>query len=215
MQAHSFKMSYLCGVGAVIFASPCLAQITNRLTFGAGAGFTSPVRWSENRLDTGFNFMAHAGMNVSPRIGARIEFGYNQLGISSAVLQSIGVPSGSARVYSLTLNPEIRLNPKGRFDAYATFGGGYYRRTVELTQPTVAIVTAFDPFYGVFFPIGVPAEQVLDSYSQNKGGLNVGGGVAFRFREDGRAQFFAETKYHYIFTSGRTTLVPVTFGVRW
>lgn len=215
MTGNSFKRVYALSAGVAILSLPCFAQITNTLTFGAGVGFTSPVRWSEDRLDTGFNFTANGGLNLKPRIGAKLEFGYNQLGLASSVLQAVGVPSGSARVYSLTLNPEIRVNPRGRFDEYLTFGGGYYRRTVEFTEPTVALFTGFDPFYGVFVPVGVPVQQVLGYYSQNKGGLNVGGGVTIRFREDSRAKFFAESKYHYIFTNGRTTLLPVTFGIRW
>jgi len=204
----------LCVAGAMM-ALPCYAQITNRLTFGAGVGFTAPLRWSENRLDTGLNFTANGGVNIVDRFALKLEYGYNQLGISSAVLSNVGVPGGGAHIHSLTLQPEIRFNPKGRLDGYVTFGGGYYRRTVEFTQPSVEFFTGFDPFYGAFVPVGVPTTQVLDSFTQNKGGLNVGAGLTFRVKEDSKAKFFAESKYHYIFTNGRTTLIPVTFGFRW
>jgi hypothetical protein len=109
----------------------------------------------------------------------------------------------------------VRLNPRGRFDMYFLGGGGYYRRTVEFTEPTLAVVTVFDPFYGVFFPAAIPANNVLGSFTQNKGGLNIGGGFTVRLGEDTNVKLFAETRYHYLFTNQRTTIVPVTFGFRW
>ena len=87
---------------------------------------------------------------------------------------------------------------------------------LEFTEPTIATVTLFDPFYGVFFPAAVPANTVLGSFTQNKGGLNIGTGIEAKLREDGQTKFFAETRYHYIYTSPRATkILPVTFGLRW
>jgi hypothetical protein len=93
---------------------------------------------------------------------------------------------------------------------------GTTRRTIEFTQPTIGTVTAFDPFYGVFFPVAVPANTVLGSFTQNKGGLNISGGIAARIRGDSNAKFLAEARHHYIFTTPQeTTVLPVTFGFRW
>jgi opacity protein-like surface antigen len=192
-----------------------VAQNTNKFTFNIGGGFTEPVRHTDGRLNTGFNITAGAGVNLAPQVGVIGEFGYNQLDLSDAALSLAGVPAGSTRIYSLTLNPIVRFNPRGRFDAYVVGGGGYYRRTVEFTQPTTATVTAFDPFYG-FFPALVPANVVLGSFIQNKGGLNIGGGISVRVRGDSNTKFFAETRYHYLYTTPvRTSILPVTFGIRW
>jgi hypothetical protein len=80
----------------------------------------------------------------------------------------------------------------------------------------VISVTAFDPFFGVFFPANIPANTVLGSFTQNKGGLNIGAGVSVRVRGDSNAKFYAESRYHYIFTTPvGTSLLPVTFGLRW
>ena len=101
-------------------------------------------------------------------------------------------------------------------DAYLVGGGGYYRRTVEFTEPTISTITVFDPFYGVFFPAAVPATTVLGSFTQNKGGLNAGLGLSVRVKEDSNAKFYAESRYHYVYTTPvRTTVLPVTFGFRW
>jgi opacity protein-like surface antigen len=208
--------SIACGLGGLLLALPSAAQNTNRFTFEIGGGFTEPAKHAANRLDTGYNLTVGGGINFTPHFGIVGEFGYNELGVTSAVLQREGVPDGSGRIYSLTLNPIVHFNPRGRFDAYIVGGGGYYRRTIEFTEPSVITVTAFDPFFGVFYPANIPANTVLGSFTQNKGGLNIGAGVSLRVRGDSNAKFFAESRYHYIFTSPvGTGLLPVTFGFRW
>src|SRR5207247_1746093 len=133
-------------VGGLLLAWPLTAQNTSKFTFEIGGGFTEPVQHTPNRLDTGFNFTVGGGMNFTPHFGVVGEFGYNELGVTSRVLQAEGVPNGTGRIYSLTLNPIVHFNPRGRFDAYIVGGGGYYRRTIEFTEPTVTTVTAFDQF---------------------------------------------------------------------
>jgi opacity protein-like surface antigen len=202
-------------VAAFMLGGACFAQNTNKFAFSAGGGFTEPVSHSDGRFDPGFNFGAGAGYNFHPNFGVMADFGFNHLGVNSTTLASVGVPDGSGRVYSLTLGPIVHFNPKGKFDAYAIGGGGYYRRTVEFTQPAVQTITAFDPFFG-FYPANVATNVVLGSFTQNKGGLNIGGGVSMRLRGDSNLKFFAEARYHYIFTSPiRTAVLPVTFGLRW
>ena len=90
------------------------------------------------------------------------------------------MPDGDARIYSVTLNPIVHFNPRGRFDAYVIGGGGYYRRSVDYTQPGVGTATFFDPFFGVFLPGRGADHQVLATFIQNKGGLNIGGGISVR-----------------------------------
>jgi opacity protein-like surface antigen len=205
----------ICCAAGLVLAQPSVAQTTNKFTFNVGAGFTEPVR-NYGRLDVGFNFVAAGGANLTPHFGVLAEFGYNQLGVTSRALSVIGAPDGASRIYSVTLNPIVHFNPHGRFDAYVVGGGGFYRRTIEFTEPTIATATFFDPFYGVFYPAAVPANTVLGSFTQNKGGLNIGMGLEGRLREDGQTKFFAEARYHYIYTSPRATkMLPVTFGFRW
>lgn len=206
----------VCFLTMLFAASPAAGQPTNRWIFHVGAGFTEPVRYSSDRLNRGFNANVGAGVNFLPEFGLVGEFGFNHLGLSRGALAAAGVPDGSGRIYSLTANPIFRFNPRGRFDAYVIGGGGYYRRTVEFTAPTVTSVTAFDPYWGVFYPAVVPANAVLGSFSQNKAGLNAGGGVSVRLTGDSETKFFAETRYHYLYTTPlRTTILPVTFGLRW
>ena len=202
-------------LAGILLASPGLAQTTSPFSFNIGAGFTEPSGPDHRRLDTGFNINAGVGFNFVPNVGVQAEFGYNQLGIKSSLLSTVGVPDGQARIYSATLNPIVRFNPTGRFDFYLIGGGGFYHRTVEFTQPTITSVVAFDPFFG-FFPVNVPANQVVASQEQNKAGLNIGAGVSARIKGDSNLKVYAESRYHYIFTNPiRTTVWPVTFGLRW
>jgi hypothetical protein len=60
---------------------------------------------------------------------------------------------------------------------------------------TIATFTALDPFFGVFYPVAVPANQALLSYDANK--LGVSGGAGFNFHlGSGHSKFFAEARHH-------------------
>ena len=215
MQAKGFR-STLCLLAALSFAGTAGAQNTSKFAFNVGGGFTEPVVHADGRANTGFNITAGAGINFAPQFGISAEFGYNRLNLSNSVLSAVGVPGGNAHIYSVTLEPTVHLNAHGRFGAYLIGGGGFYRRTIDFTAPTVDTVTLFDPFFGVVYPAAIPATQVLASFTQNKGGLNIGGGLEFRVKGDSNAKIYAEARYHYIFTTPvRTTILPVTFGFRW
>lgn len=211
------SVSRLAIWGALVTAaltSPVFAQ--SLLTFSIGGGPTVPAKYSSRRFDTGYNLTAGLGIHPVRAFGIMAEFGFNNMGITRSALDRVGVPGGSGRIYSVTLNPMVHLNPRGRFDVYLTGGGGYYRRTIEFTEPSSAIATGFDPFYGIFFPVEVPTTNVLGSYSQNKAGINGGAGIAIRLGQDSRSTIFAESRYHYIYTTPvRTAMIPVTFGFRW
>ena len=158
---------------------------------------------------------AALGFNFSQYVGVMIQTDYNRFGINGATLSSAGFPDGNVSVFSATLDPIVHLTPRSHFDVYLIGGGGLYRRTQEFTQPGLAAVTAFDPFFG-FYTAAVPTTQVLSSYTVNKPGVNGGaGGIDFGSKWHGK--FFAEARYHRIFMSNglHTDYVPVSFGFRW
>ncbi len=207
-------LALLAASTALFLAMPVAAQSKFNVSFGGGP--TIPAKYTGRRFDTGYNFTAGVGMHPVRAFGVMAEFGYYRNGINSTQLSAIGVPGGGSRIYSLTLNPMVHLVPSGRFDVYLVGGGGYYRRTVELTSPSSAITTGFDPYYGFFFPVEVATTNVLGSVTQNKAGWNAGAGIAVRLGEDSRATLFAESRYHYIYTTPvRTAMLPVTLGFRW
>jgi len=189
------------------------AQEVPRFTFNAGAGFTPPLGATGQRLDTGWNVGAGAGYNFNARFAVMGQFQFNDFRVNTATLNNLGYPDGSVRLWSLTLDPVVHLNPRGHLDVYLIGGGGLYHRTQEFTSPTVATVTGFDPFFG-FVPVEVPANQVLASYSVNKPGVNGGVGVALGTKWN--AKFYAEARYHRMFIGDtHTDFIPVTFGIRF
>ncbi len=199
-------------LGMLAFAS-LNAQEVKRFSFEAGAGFVTPVGTSGQHLETGWDIRGGAGVNLSPYFGVMLNAGYDSFGINAATLNAVGVPGGDLRVFKATIDPIVHLNPKGRFDVYATGGGGIYHRTQEFTQPTVGYATGFDPFFG-FYPYAYQANQVLASYTVNKPGIDAGMGLAFGSKWHGK--FFAEARYNRIFMrNSHTDYVPVSFGFRW
>jgi opacity protein-like surface antigen len=189
------------------------AQEIPHFTFNAGGGFTVPVGTTGSHLDTGWNAGIGGGYNFNNRVGALLQFNYNDLGINSGTLANIGVPGGSDSIWSLTLNPIVHLTPRSKADVYVIGGGGLYHRNYEFTAPTVATVTGFDPFLG-FFPYNIAANQVIASESLNKPGFNVGVGVALGTKWN--AKFYAEARYNRMFLGDyHADYMPVTFGVRW
>jgi len=180
-----------------------------------GGGFSEPVSDVGKRLDNhGWNISAGAGVS-GKRVGLMLDFMFNDFGINRTSLDQVQAPDGSVRYWAFTLDPVIHLNRESPVDVYVTGGGGIYHRTIEFTQPGLATVTAFDPWFG-FYPATVATNQVIGSYGLYKPGVNAGAGIAFRLGSS-HAKVFAEARYHHMFTSGSidNSFIPVTFGIRW
>ena len=205
----------LLAASSLLMAGIVGAQEVPRFTFNVGGGFTQTVGGTSRRLDsTGYNLGAGAGVNLHPNLSLLLDFNYNGLGVNQATLSTLGFPDGNVRLWSLTLNPVVHINRSGPVSVYFIGGGGLYQRTQEFTQPAIATVTAYDPFFG-FGSFGVPVNQVLSSYTVNKPGVN--GGMGLNFGTKWSAKFYAEARYHRMFLSGdrHMDFIPVTFGLRW
>src|ERR1041385_2812865 len=195
------------GIGLLLIGAVS-AQETPPFAFNVGAGFTEPVGGTGRRLDAGWNFDAGAGYNFNSYVGLMAQFNFNRLDVNSATVNALGFPGGDIRLWSVTLDPVVHTHPRGPMDVYFIGGGGWYQRTQEFTQPTTAFFTGFDPFFG-FFPVAVPATQVLTSYTVNKPGVNGGMGVSFGTKW--HVKFYAEARYHRMFLGNdrHTDLLPV------
>jgi hypothetical protein len=168
-----------------------------------------------SRLTTGFNVGVGAGYELNENVELEGNFNYNGLGVSNQALQALQVPDGTARLISLTVGPKIHFPIGGSVRGYVAGGAGWYRRTVEFLQPTVAFVDIIDPWWGYLGTAVVPANQVLGSVSDNAWGANIGGGVSVPLGSSG-VDFFAEVRYHYAHTNPTATaVVPVSFGIRF
>ncbi len=219
------------------------ADGSNRLAFVAGGGFTLPTGATGRRTNLSYGFKGGAGINFNRRFGVMAEYNYDHFGIQGRVLNSqqdlynqyildqTGDPTqeisgldGNTHLWSLTLNPTYTFHESDKSSAYVVVGGGFYRKVVNFTIPSVG--TYCDPYYGCY---QVATNQVFDHYSNNAGGIN--GGIGFTYKPSRFAgeRFFAEARYVEVFNSAsansvvslyppanaRTGYIPVTFGVRF
>jgi hypothetical protein len=168
-----------------------------------------------DRLTTGWNVDFGAGYEINKTFELGGNFMVNGLGVSDRVLQTLEVPDGNASVMSLTVGPKIHFPISNSVRGYLVGGVGWYRRNVEFTQPTTAVIDIVDPWWGYLGSAVVPANQVLGSVTRNAWGVNGGGGVAAALGHSG-AELFAEVRYHYAHMNPTiTSIVPITFGVRF
>lgn len=198
-------------------ATTALAQTYpfHRLNLDLGAGVTPTLGTTNNELNTGWNIVGGAGFNFNRPFGVVLQVMYSSLGVNNSVLNEFDVPGADAHLWAFTLNPIIRLRNKDRVGFYVIGGPGYYRRVLNLTEPTIAIVTVFDPFFGIIAPVAFPANQIIGTITKVGWGGNIGAGITYRLRDSG-AKLFAEVRYHHIGTNPKAMdILPVTFGVRW
>lgn len=200
---------------AALMPVSSFAQSEHPFTVNVGGGFTPLTGDISHRLDNGWHVDVGAGVNITRYLAASVNYDYNGLGVGRRLLNEAQVPSGNAHVWSVTLNPRLRLGHFRTIDPYLVGGVGYYRRVVEFTQPTQVQVLLFDPFFGVFFNTIVQADQVIGRITQNGAGGSLGAGFDIKLGNSG-LKMYTEARYHYADT-GRmpTRMVPVTFGVRW
>jgi opacity protein-like surface antigen len=211
-----FGLTLLAPVLVVFSASLAAhAQSEHRVTVGVGAGVTPVVGDISDSLNTGWHIVADGGVNVTRHFQASLEYGYNGYGVSQKLLSEAKVPDGNSHLWWLTVNPKVRFKPIHSIDPYIVGGVGYYRRTIQFTAPTTVAVFIFDPIFGTFFNVLVPANKVLGNITDDGPGGSLGAGFDFKLGQSG-LKFFTEARYHYAST-GRvpTRMVPVTFGVRW
>jgi opacity protein-like surface antigen len=191
------------------------AQNEHHYTVEGGAGYSPLVGDISSRLDNGWHVTVGGGFNFTSHFATTLDYTYNGYGVTRRVLTEANVPGGNAHMWSITLNPRLRLNPKGKLDPYVVGGVGYYRRTIEFTRPVLVSVFIFDPFFGGFFNTLVQSNQVIGDITRGGVGGSLGAGFDVKLPRTG-AKVFAEARYHYAAT-GRivTRMIPVTVGVRW
>lgn len=93
-----------------------------KFTFNIGGGATVPLGELAQRLDNGWHLSVGGGYNFAPQFGVIAEYMYHGMGVTRSTLNAASVPDGNAHIQSVTLNPIVRVNPKGRVDVY--FIGG-------------------------------------------------------------------------------------------
>ena len=211
------RISFTLALTMVGVGQLARAQESNydHFTFNIGGGYTGTVGQTSGRLDKGGNAQVGAGFNLNQYVGILGTFQFNHLGITGDALGRADQPDGHGRVYTTTIDPVVRFPLGERVHGYVLAGGGWMRRTVEFTQPTLAQVTVFDPWWGYFGPAVIPVNKVLGTYRSDGGAWDVGGGLDVPVGR-GHTKLYLEARYIHGFTSGKDTeLVPITLGIRW
>jgi hypothetical protein len=203
-----------CLLALNLWAATAFAQSDQWMVDFSGAAAPT-VGVTNDHLKTGWNIDLGAERTFAHGVGLRGDFGYYRLGVTDQALRTLSVPNGDAHMFSLTAGPTWHFPIGSRVGGYVLGGVGWYRRTVEFLQPTVAVIDIIDPWWGYVGSEIVPASQILGSVSNNAFGGNVGGGVSIPLGSSGSA-FFAELRYHRANTKTTPTAVlPVSFGIRW
>ena len=186
------KRTVLGVVAAVVAlsASAPVVHAQNPLTFGIAAGATFPTGdLSDAGAKTGFHGMVTVGaMPALIPFGVRIDAMYNSLGFDDFSEDGVTFSDVSGEILGLTANGVFGMPGMIVASPYLIGGVGYYGSRIKTDV--------------------VNTERVSDF------GLNIGIGTKFNLSGFGT---FAEVRYHTIFDaeegSGRTSFIPLTFGI--
>ena len=205
----------------VVYLMPAQAQDYSRFAFNIGGGVTTPLNPTGAYAGLSGNFVVGAGYNINKKNAIIGEFLWSGLPSNLFVLQPVKAPYSNINLYSLTVNyrhqfDRIHGSP---FGVYFMGGGGWYQRYISIDKNyTVPALTPCAPAYywwGYGCSDGYVYSQTVASKGVSAGGLNSGFGFTIRFA-DSNLRFFTEARYHYAFSERiPTTIVPVTFGIRY
>jgi hypothetical protein len=195
---------------------PASAQQYN---FNAGAGPGFPLSTASNFVNTSYNVVGGGGVNLQTHLKLVGEFMFQGLPVKQSIIDELGVSNVKGRLYALTGNLMAGTSIGGSKTIYAIGGGGWYRRTLEAKQKVLTAGEKCEPgwiWWDIQCENGIfPTTITVASRTSSAPGFNVGGGFAFRVGTT-RANIYTEVRYHRAFTKDvDTTVLPVTFGVRF
>jgi len=167
-----------------------------------GIGPAAPVNPLATQLNTGFSLSGGFGATRG-YAGIMGDFMFSNFGVSDSALAREGALSGGQRIWGLTVDPVVHINPRGPADFYLTGGLGLYGQRTELR----ALGTV--PGSSGLFDL----TEVNTAY---KGGVNGGVGFAFNIVPHSKIKIFAEARIHHLFEQGpAANVIPITLGVRF
>ncbi len=207
---------WLVLLACTVFGLAANAQKSFNLNFGGGPGF--PVSQSKDFVGTSYHFVAGAGPNIGHHVKLTGEFMFHGLPVKQSVVDQLKVPIVKGRLYSVTGN--IIVGGGGaKVGGYVIAGGGWYRRTLEAQKTVYRAGEHCEPvlvWWNIECTNGIfPTDVTIASNTSTSGGFNFGGGITYGIG-DSSAAFYTEVRYHRAFSAGiDTTVVPLTFGIRW
>ena len=180
-------------------------------------GYTGVTGDATDVVKDGWNLNGGATYWPEPwPIGIDLELGYNDLGFTDAVLNSLeGVDSDTFTVWSLTADAMWGPKPGGgTVNAYLMGGVGVYRVSGKLGEATWLPGWVCDPWIGWCRPGLVPGTIIKYDETQTKFGYNFGAGISFEVGLG--SQIYIEAKWHRAETDPESLdYIPVVVGYRW
>jgi opacity protein-like surface antigen len=204
------------------------AQDEKRIHVNLGGGPTFNLGNIGDHFSTGWGPAVGVTYDVNPRIGVQAEYAYRYFRLNdSAVFPGATAFGANHQTHQIAIDVVANLtDPSSHLRGYVIAGPGMYYRKVDITQ-YVGNGIICDPYWYVCG--SYPVEAVLGSRGGWDFGINIGGGVAFKFEDN--AEFFIESRYHYVWgpefpstTVGNQVLPggktngqywPLTFGIRF
>jgi hypothetical protein len=194
------------------------ADGSNKFTFIAGAGLSSPVADTGKYLTPNFAFQVGAGRNWSKKFGALIQFDYNKFGFQGSTLTNqenlynAGVPpadqlsglDGTSHVWSFTIDPKYTFYDSDKYGAYVVAGVGFYHKTANFFIPSAEEIET------IFGPEEIAADETVDKYTSNAPGFNGGLGVTYKPSRFAGERFYLEARYVFVDNSARAGYNAVT-----
>ena len=144
---------------------------------------------------------------------------FQGLPLKQSVANELGVSQVKGRLYSVSANLLWGVPLTNKVSAYAIGGGGWYRRSLEAQNTVLQAGSVCEPgwlWWSIECTNGIfPTQVTVGTRSSDAGGFNIGGGLTFRVGTSS-TNIYAEVRYHKAFTANiDTTVLPVTFGLRW
>lgn len=218
----SEKVLVSIGLMAVAGLMPLQAGDLDRLNFNIGGGISAPLNPLGAYAGVSGNFSLGAGYNINKSDSLIGQFMWSGLPPNAFVLHPVNAPYGSMNLYALTANyrhqfDRIHGSP---FGLYLIGGGGWYYRHVSIDKNYVMPPgVACQPIY-TWWGYGCDSSGYVYSMTvaykgTSTGGVNAGLGFTIRL-SDSNWKFYTESRYNYAWSPNvRTTLLPVTFGIRF
>jgi len=183
---------------------------------GGGASLTNGTTKSFVRSGGG---IAAAGVarNYSKYFGFRADIQFDNLPLHNTALEMAQARAGNAHVYSVMVDPIIKIPATKVWSGYIVIGPSFFHRSGKLDSSAAVPGTACNPFWiwwGACFAGGLRQDGKFLRSSLNEFGENFGGGIARKIRPN--VEVYAEFRYLHGARAGITTdLRPITIGVRW
>src|ERR1700693_673560 len=117
-----FKTFLVAGILVFCLTATSYAQVEHRLTLNAGAGFTPLVGRITNSLNNSWGVSVGGECAFTNHFETNLQLGYNALGIDHSVLVSENAPGGSSHLWSITVDPELRMGRERAVDPYVVGG---------------------------------------------------------------------------------------------